>query len=230
MSKFCPACGSEETDDQSIFCRTCGNRFPANLPEKKSISHPAADHRSRSALAGGDAIPDDLRVKKGPRKRGNFRRFLSFDIFITKPAITVIYCIGAIVLTLGSVLYLVLGIVKPALLPTLPTQNPLVLTPLFWIALLIFGNLFWRIMCELLVVFFNVNESLVSMDNTLTTLNRPMNAEDLSEYTQCPLCSETVRIDELQKCDQCGVMGCKKCIRTAGLIKRKNTCKTCFEK
>jgi len=226
MSKFCTTCGSEETDDQSIFCRTCGNRFPINPPEKKSIVRPTADYSSQSAPVGSETAPNVKTMKKEPKKRGKFRRFLSFDIFITKSAITVIYCIGAVVLTLVSVL----GIVKPAMLPTLPSQIPSIITPVFWIVVLILGNLVWRMMCEFFVVLFSIDTSLISIDTTLITLNQPVTAEDTSEYTQCPLCSATVRIDELQKCDRCGIMGCKNCIRTAGLIKKKKICKTCFEK
>jgi hypothetical protein len=231
MSKFCSTCGSEEPDDQSIFCRTCGNRFPLNPPEKKSATRPTADHGSQSIPAGGDTVPDERTVKKAPRKRGNFGRFFAFDIFITKTAISVIYCIGAVVLTLVSVLYLVLGIVKPAMLPTIPAQIPTLNTPVFWIAVLILGNLVWRMMCEFFVVMFSINKSLVSIDNTLITYNQPVTADDdTSEYATCPLCSGTVRIDELQKCDRCGIMGCKNCIRTAGIFKRTKTCKTCFNK
>jgi hypothetical protein len=226
MSKFCTTCGSEETDDQSIFCRTCGNRFPINPPEKKSIVRPTADYSSQSAPVGSETAPNVKTMKKEPKKRGKFRRFLSFDIFITKSAITVIYCIGAVVLTLVSVL----GIVKPAMLPTLPSQIPSIITPVFWIVVLILGNLVWRMLCEFFVVLFSIDTSLVSIDTTLITLNQPVTAEDTSEYTQCPLCSGTVRIDELQKCDRCGIMGCKNCIRTAGIFKKTKTCKTCFTK
>ena len=236
MSKFCPACGSEETDDQSIFCRSCGNRFPTNLPEKKRGVRPTTDLSPRSAPVGSTTAPDVKTMKKAQKKRGKFRRFLSFDIFITKTVISVIYCIGAIVLTLVSVLCLVIGIVKPAMLPALPSQIPTLNTPafwfsiLFWIAVLILGNLFWRMLCEFFVVLFSINKSLISIDHTIITYNQPITDEDTSEYTECPLCSGTTRIDELQKCDRCGIMGCKNCIRTAGLIKKRKICKTCFEK
>ena len=230
MSKFCPACGSEEPDDQSIFCRACGNRFPLNLSEKKSVVRPTADLSPRSAPVGSTTAPDVKTEKKAQKKRGKFRRFLSFNIFITKTAISVIYCVGAVVLTLVSVLYLVLGMVKPAMLPTIPAQIPTINTPVFWIAVLILGNLVWRMMCEFFVVMFSINKSLVSIDNTIITYNQPITDEDTSEYTECPLCSGTTRIDELQKCDRCGIMGCKNCIRTAGLFKKKKICKTCFEK
>jgi len=169
-------------------------------------------------------------VKSAPRNRGNFKRFLAFDIFITKTAISAIYCVGAVVLTLVSLLYLVLGIVKPEMLPTLPAQIPTITTPVFWIVVLILGNLVWRMLCEFFVVIFSINKSLFSIDNTLVTCNQPITDEDTSEYTECPLCSGTARIDELQKCERCGMMGCKNCIRTAGLIKKKKICKTCFAK
>jgi len=230
MSKFCPACGSEEPDDQSIFCRACGNRFPTNPSEKKSATRPTPDHGHQSTPAGGNVVPDERTAKNVPRKRGNFRRFLAFNIFITKTAISVIYCVGAVVLTLVSVLYLVLGMVKPAMLPTIPSQIPTINTPVFWIAVLILGNLFWRMWCEFLVVLFSIDKSLVSIDHTIITYNQPNTDEDTSEYTECPLCSGTARIEELQKCDRCGIMGCKNCIRTAGFIKKKKICKTCFER
>ncbi len=230
MSKFCTTCGSEDPDDQSIFCRTCGNRFPPNPPEKKNVVPTTADPKSMPIPAGSDTVPGERTAANAPRKRGNFRRFIAFEIFITKTAISVIYCIGAVVLTLVSVLYLVLDIVKPGMLPTIPAQIPTMNTPVFWIAVLILGNLVWRMLCEFFVVLFSINKSLVSIDNTLITYNLPITDEDTFGYTECPLCSGTARIDELKKCDRCGIMGCKNCIRTVGFFKKRKICKTCFAK
>jgi hypothetical protein len=237
MSKFCPNCGNEETDDQSIFCRQCGGRFPQDPPKKKGGGHKVTGEDSQSTAGSTSVVPEGMVLKHAQRKRGKFARFLTFDIFITKPAISVIYSTGAVAITVVSVLYLVLGMVKPGMLPVLPTQNPLMLTPLFWILLLVFGNLFWRIFCELLVILFTVNQSLVSIGSTLIALNPAViesddaiENDDASDYTTCPLCSEPVPNDELQKCDRCGVFGCKNCIRTVGFMHKTKTCKTCFEK
>lgn len=48
--------------------------------------------------------------------------------------------------------------------------------------------------------------------------------------TVCPRCGKIVPADELQSCEHCGVQGCSSCIRLIGLLKKKWTCKDCFER
>lgn len=77
----------------------------------------------------------------------NFKDFLTFKYLITPVFMTVIYIIGAIGITLGA-----LGI-------TLGFGGPIVGLVLF-----IFGNLYWRIFFEFIMVLFSMNGALQSID------------------------------------------------------------------
>lgn len=79
----------------------------------------------------------------------------------------VIYLIGAIVITFGS---LVLVLFQAPLL-RLSDDSTFQAMGRFMTALgilgLIFGNIFWRVFCELVVVQFKIQSNLASIDKTL---------------------------------------------------------------
>jgi len=72
--------------------------------------------------------------------------FVSFRYLITPAFITIIYVIGAIGITLGA-----LGV--------LVGSNVFV-----GILFFLFGNLYWRILTEFIMVLFRMNDSLQSID------------------------------------------------------------------
>jgi hypothetical protein len=72
--------------------------------------------------------------------------FLAFRYLVTPAFMTVIYVIGAIGVTLGALGVIVGGQFIGGLL------------------LFIFGNLYWRIILEFVMVLFRMNDSLQSID------------------------------------------------------------------
>jgi hypothetical protein len=93
--------------------------------------------------------------------------FVDFNDFITPTVMRVIYLIGAIVITFGS---LILVLFQAPLL-SLYDDSVFHTMRNFMTAIgimgLIFGNIFWRIFCEFIVVLFKIQASLASIDRTL---------------------------------------------------------------
>jgi hypothetical protein len=79
----------------------------------------------------------------------NFNDFLSFRYLITPTLMTVIYVIGAVLITLGSLAALASG------------GGGGVLSGLL---VFVFGNLYWRVILEFVMVLFRMNDSLKSID------------------------------------------------------------------
>ena len=91
-----------------------------------------------------------------------FNDFINFDYFITKDVITVIYILGAILITLIGVVIMIWGRVLPGELYK-DASSAIIAGGLF----LIFGNVLWRIICEFIAVIFKINDSLISIDSSL---------------------------------------------------------------
>ena len=100
---------------------------------------------------GGAPVSWSTPPPKPPGQTGgfNFGEFLSFRYLITPPLMTVIYVIGAVLITLGSVATLAVrgggGVVVGLLI-------------------FVFGNLYWRVILEFVMVLFRMNDSLQSID------------------------------------------------------------------
>ena len=77
----------------------------------------------------------------------DFRDFVTFRYLITPAFMTVIYVIGVVGITLGSLVAL--------------AGNGGVVAGLL---LFLFGNLYWRIILEFIMVLFRMNDSLKSID------------------------------------------------------------------
>jgi uncharacterized protein DUF4282 len=86
-----------------------------------------------------------------PRSDGgfDFSDFLNFKLLITPTFIKVIYVIGVIVITL-SALFSVAAPVGGGALSA--------------IVVLLIGNLWWRIVLELVMVLFRINDSLAAIE------------------------------------------------------------------
>ena len=84
-----------------------------------------------------------------PAKGFDFSEFISFRYLITPTLVTVIYVIGAVLITLTALAALAQG-----------GGGGLV----SGLLLLIFGNLYWRVILEFIVVLFRMNDSLQSID------------------------------------------------------------------
>jgi hypothetical protein len=79
---------------------------------------------------------------------GGINDFLAFRYLITPTFITVIYVIGAVLITIGA-------------LGTMAGGGNTALGGLF---VLIIGNLWWRIVLEFVMVLFRINASLQSIE------------------------------------------------------------------
>jgi hypothetical protein len=79
----------------------------------------------------------------------NFSDFVNFRYLITPGFITVIYIVGAILITIGALATAGSG------------GSGGVLGGLFFLVL---GNLWWRIVLEFVMVLFRINDSLGSID------------------------------------------------------------------
>lgn len=73
--------------------------------------------------------------------------FLNFKIMISSILVKILYVLGAVVITIGGIISLF---------------SDSFLTGL---GAIIFGNLFWRLICELMIVVFGIHDRLSSIDN-----------------------------------------------------------------
>jgi hypothetical protein len=94
--------------------------------------------------------------------------YLYFRSFITLPVIMVVYILGALAITLFSLLLMVGGLAMPSYpmggyyYGNYPGGAAVILVGLI---ILIFGNIFWRIFCEYVAILFKIHERLVSLDS-----------------------------------------------------------------
>jgi hypothetical protein len=79
----------------------------------------------------------------------DFGEFISFRYLITPTIITIVYVIGAVLITLGALGSLAAG-----------GSGGLI----FGLLVFFFGNLYWRVILEFVVVLFRMNDSLRSID------------------------------------------------------------------
>ena len=85
-------------------------------------------------------------------KAFNWNDFFAFRVMITYRIIQIVYSIGAVLITLAGLFMLFSGDSNPySLMPTGPVAG---------LVLLLFGNILWRIQCELIIVFFRINKTL----------------------------------------------------------------------
>jgi hypothetical protein len=95
------------------------------------------------------AVPWTPERPPGTASGGSFSDFLSFRYLITPAFITVIYVIGAVLITVGGI---------ATLLSNAPGAG------VSGIVIIVFGNLWWRIVLEFVMVLFRMNAALQSID------------------------------------------------------------------
>jgi uncharacterized membrane protein len=133
----------------------------------------------------------------------NFDDFLNFKMFITTTFMKIIYIIGAIIITLGS-LVLMVGFSMPFAYGISIGSGGV----LAGLALLIFGNLGWRLLCEAITVVFSIHERLISVDSKLGAGSKPVLPKTQPLQTQpegkfCNNCGAKVS-SETKFCSNCG--------------------------
>jgi hypothetical protein len=79
----------------------------------------------------------------------SFNDFISFRYLITPAIITVIYILGAIAISIGGIVTM---------------GSPRAGGVLAGLAILVLGNIYWRVILEFFVVLFRMNDSLRSID------------------------------------------------------------------
>ena len=84
----------------------------------------------------------------------NWSDFLSFKMMITLKIIQIVYVIIAALITIGGLISMFTG-GDNSMLPG---------GPLYGILIIVFGNILWRIWCELIIVFFRMNKTLSNID------------------------------------------------------------------
>jgi len=77
--------------------------------------------------------------------------FLSFRTMISTPIIKVIYVLGTVFLTVSGFAYLIQGEIKAVI----------------GLGTMIFGNLFWRVVCEGWILIFSIHDILDSIAKNL---------------------------------------------------------------
>ena len=78
-------------------------------------------------------------------------KFLNFDNLITTNIIKVVYLLGVLVITIGSFVGMAQG-------------GSGVLAGLLGVIL---GNLIWRVVCENIIVLFDIHDTLSSIDDSI---------------------------------------------------------------
>jgi len=91
--------------------------------------------------------------------------YMTFRRFITPGFITVIWILGALLVTILGLLMISMGVSAPSYYGFSFGG----MYTMMGIIFLIFGNLFWRIACEQWVVIFRIHEALVSIDRKLAS-------------------------------------------------------------
>lgn len=79
------------------------------------------------------------------------KNFFSFRSMLTSAIIKLVYALGVFALVFGGLFIALNGGVKI----------------LYGLAIIIFGNLFWRVFCEVWILLFSIHEILASIEKKL---------------------------------------------------------------
>jgi hypothetical protein len=124
--------------------------------------------------------------------------YLSFKRFITPTFIMIIYILGALVLTIGSILLMVFG----------AGVGGAGVAVILGIIMLIFGNLAWRMLCEYWIVQFRIYEEIAALNRHMGGTSPQPTAPSpppAPATTTCPTCGSPLRyIQQYQRwyCDK----------------------------
>lgn len=248
MVKICTSCGTRTADDEALFCNKCGCPFPKIQPKRSAVPQqrePTVPVVPRNPPGGMVRQVRPPVRRPGPQRTGRSDP-LPFKKFFARDHIRLIYLVGAVAVILVSLLGISTVLSKTgAVTPVESFTNTTALvespsaSPLFWIGFLIFGSLIWRIFCEMAAVICRTPDTIGGGGESGPVDEEPdyfeeeaggYRAEETGEFVECPHCSKIVTADQVRECEICGVQGCSNCIRMMGLLKKKMTCKECFEK
>lgn len=235
MTKTCPSCGYREPDMQAMYCNKCGYPFPQHQPQRPAAPAPAGRPAPRAA-------------KRPVKKKAGGGGFLSFGTLITENHLKLIYILGVVMIVLVSVIGIAGMFAKEGAdkVEKASTNASIINTkaiaeypagsPVFWVIFLIIGNVLWRMFCELFAMLSRGHGVPVYGDEAepepedysveeTAVQGRPVSGQRV----ECPKCHKIVSLEDLRECEGCGIQGCVNCIRLMGLLKKKMTCRECFE-
>lgn len=155
MSVTCQHCGASVSED-SLFCDNCGRPLASKAATggQSSQSPPPPPPPPWPGASGGQGPTRPLYQEQG----GGMRDFLSFRKMITPIIIQIIFWLGVGLCLLAGLVMIVHG----------ATSNfgggAQVLSGLL---LFFFGPIGVRIYCELLIIFFRMNETLTAVMHLL---------------------------------------------------------------
>jgi len=245
MPKTCPSCRYREPDPQAMYCNKCGYPFPAQQPRQVPQQPP------RQATPASAARPAP-RSAKQPARRRSRGGFPDFGSLITENHLKLIYILGAALIVLVSVMGIAGMFKKPGatdkeektanatLIDTKAIAEYPAGSPVFWVGFLVVGSILWRMFCELFALLSRLHggagpdaeaEDAYEEDTdgyTDVHAAAPGGAGS-GQMVECPKCHRIVPIEDLRECEHCGIQGCTNCIRLMGLLKKKLTCRECFE-
>ncbi|HPE58128.1 MAG TPA: DUF4282 domain-containing protein [Bacteroidales bacterium] len=133
------------------------------------------------------------------QEQSTINDFFSFRKFISLIFIQVIYLLGAIAITIAGIVFLV------------KSEGDLGFFILQGLGLLIIGNLAWRLICEVWILFFRLASSLSNIENQIKTLssnslnqvgNKASYHNDESIF--CPVCGHKQTDKTAEFCEECG--------------------------
>jgi hypothetical protein len=131
--------------------------------------------------------------------------YITFKKFITPTFIMIIYILGALVVTILSFLIMLGGAFT---VQSFSMGGGIAI--LLGVLMLIFGNLFWRILCEYMIVQFRIYDELVSLNRKMggplpTATQMPPSTPTTPATPICPTCGGPLRyIQQYQRwyCDR----------------------------
>jgi len=94
---------------------------------------------------------------KSARRSSEENGFLSFRTMVSGAIIKVLYAVVAAAITIAGIMMIVSGLQEDRLLEGAGAG----------LALLVVGNLLWRLICEGLILLFSIHEVLVSIERKL---------------------------------------------------------------
>jgi len=171
----CPAChrtmrGAESIIGKTVKCPACKTQFAVTggpAPEPEPVAAPIAEEH---AEPGGP----QSQARAGP---STFVDYLVFRRMITPIVIQVIFWIGIL-----FVLYVAVSLITDSLGSTkeqvIGNQKIIQKTEFSWRGMLIgvafffVGPLLWRMYCEVLIVFFRMNETLTDVRHGIDRLRK----------------------------------------------------------
>jgi hypothetical protein len=232
MSKTCPSCGYHEPDMQAQYCNKCGYPFPQHQPPRPPAAAPAGRPAPHTA-------------KQPVHRKAGGGGFLSFGTLLTENNLKMIYILGTVMIVLVSLMGIAgmfakktAGGVNASLTDMAAIAEYPAGSPLFWIGFLVAANLLWRMFCELFALLSRAHgapdyageeapeDEPAEYEEPVVPARRPAGQ---GQMVECPKCHRIVPFGDLRECEDCGVQGCVNCIRLMGLLKKKLTCRECYE-